>query len=280
MRKIDLLTVANAVEKLFIDANYLLPEDVKSEIEKSIDLETTPLAKNILEVMKENYEKSSKMSYPLCQDTGMAIVFLEIGQDIEFYNGFIYESIASGVEKAYKNGYLRKSVVLDPLKRTNSGNNLPPIIHTEFTRGDKLKITVIPKGFGAENQSKLKMLAPSEGREGVINFIVDGVIKSGGMGCPPCIIGVGLGGDFEYPAFLAKKALLIPFDKPNEDPFYKEMEEEILTKINKSGVGSQGVGGDITCFSVKILTYPTHIAGLPVAYNYCCHSTRHKSIVL
>lgn len=280
MRKIDLHTIEESVERLFIEANYILPDDVKTEIDKSIEKESVEISKNILSLLKENYKKSEEMIYPLCQDTGMAIVFLEIGSEVEFTNGFIYDAIYKGVENGYKNGYLRKSVVSDPLRRINTNNNLPPIIHTELTKGDKIKITVLPKGFGAENQSALKMLSPSEGREGVINFIVNGVVKSGGKGCPPCVIGVGIGGDFEYSALMAKKALLIPFNEPNQDPFYKEIEDEILYKINRSGIGSQGVGGDITCLSVKILSYPTHIAGLPVAYNYCCHSTRHRSITI
>ena len=249
-------------------------------INNAIDSESNPLSKKILNIVKDNYNKSDEMVYPLCQDTGMAIVFLEIGQEVQFTNGFLYDAVCQGVENGYKNGYLRKSVVLDPLKRVNSGNNLPPIIHSEIVKGDKLKISVLPKGFGAENQSALKMLTPSDGREGIIDFIVNGVVKSGGMGCPPCVIGVGIGGDFEYAAILAKKALLIPIDKPNDDPYYREMEEEILSKINSSGVGSQGLGGDITCLSVKILTFATHIAGLPVAYNYSCHSTRHKSLII
>ncbi len=280
MRKIDLKIVSESIEKLFIDANYILPNDVRVGINNAIDSESNPLSKKILNIVKDNYNKSDEMVYPLCQDTGMAIVFLEIGQEVQFTNGFLYDAVCQGVENGYKNGYLRKSVVLDPLKRVNSGNNLPPIIHSEIVKGDKLKISVLPKGFGAENQSALKMLTPSDGREGIIDFIVNGVVKSGGMGCPPCVIGVGIGGDFEYAAILAKKALLIPIDKPNDDPYYREMEEEILSKINSSGVGSQGLGGDITCLSVKILTFATHIAGLPVAYNYSCHSTRHKSLII
>ncbi|OHD15986.1 MAG: fumarate hydratase [Spirochaetes bacterium GWD1_27_9] len=281
MRSIDVEIVAKEVERLFIEANYILPDDVKNKLEEALVYETNPLSKDILNILKINYKKSEEMIYPLCQDTGMAVVFLEIGQEIHFENGFIGDAICKGVENAYNKGYLRKSVVADPLKnRANTKTNLPPVIHTEITKGDKLKITVIPKGFGAENQSAIKMLTPSDGREGIIDFIVSGVIKSGGKGCPPSVIGVGIGGTFEYAAILAKKALLISLDKPNEDPFYKDMEEEILTKINQSGVGSQGIGGNISCLSIKILTYPTHIAGLPVAYNYCCHSTRHKSCVI
>jgi fumarate hydratase subunit alpha len=277
MRKIDVNIITKEVEKLFINANYILPDDVKYKINDAISKEKNVLSKNILNILKTNYEKSEKMVYPICQDTGMAIVFLEIGQNIEFTGGFILDAVNNGVEAAYKNGFLRKSVVADPLRRTNTGNNLPAIIHTEFVKGDSLKISVLPKGFGAENQSAIKMFAPSDGKNAIIDFIVNGVIASGGKGCPPSIIGVGIGGDFEYSAIMAKKALLIPLDKPNSDPFYKAMEEEILNRINKSGIGSQGIGGYVTCLSIKILTYPTHIAGLPVAYNYCCHATRHAS---
>lgn len=280
MRKIDVLFVEKQVEKLFIEANYNLPNDVKKKLDEAIQKEDSPIPKNILKILRENYKKSENMIFPLCQDTGMAIVFLEIGQEIRFSGGFVLDAISRGVKKAYHNGYLRKSIVDDPLKRTNTNNNLPAIIHTELTKGDKLKITVIPKGFGSENQSALKMMVPSAGREAIIDFIVNGVIESGGKGCPPCIIGVGIGGDFEYCALLAKKALLIPLDRQNPNPFYNEMEQEILNKINESCIGSMGLGGKITCLGVKIVPFATHIAGMPVAYNYCCHSCRHKSVVI
>jgi len=281
LKEIHTSRIEKEVEKLFIEANYILPDDVKKKIIESIDKENKhPLAKNIFTIIKENYEKSEKMIFPLCQDTGMAIVFLEIGQDIVIKGGYIIDAINEGIKNAYNNGFLRKSIVADPINRENTDNNLPAIIHTEIKKGDKLKITAVPKGFGSENQSALRMMVPSEGREGIINFIVNGVISSGGKGCPPCIIGVGIGGDFEYAPLLAKKALLIPLDQENNDPFYREMEKEIFDKINQSNIGSQGFGGSVTCLGVKILTYSTHIAGMPVAYNYCCHSCRHASIVI
>jgi fumarate hydratase subunit alpha len=280
LRKINVKEIETLIESLFIESNYILPDDVKKKIDEAAEAETDPVPKNILSIIKENYTKSGEMVYPLCQDTGMAVIFLEIGNEIEFTGGFVIDSINKGVGNAYQKGFLRKSVVTDPLRRNNTGNNLPPIIHTELVKGDRLTINVMPKGFGAENQSNLKMLTPSSGREGIIDFVVNGVIASGSKGCPPCIIGIGIGGDFEYSAYLAKKALFIPLDKPNGDAFYADMEDEILKKINESGIGCQGLGGNHTCLSVKILTYPTHIAGMPVAYNYSCHSTRHKSITI
>lgn len=280
MRKIDVNDIENIIEKLFIEANYILPPDIIKKIDESVLLETNPTAKSIMGILKKNYEISLEGEYPLCQDTGMAIVFLEVGQEIFFENGFINDAIYNGVEKAYRNGYLRKSIVIDPIKRVNSNTNLPPIIYTDFVNGDKLKISVMVKGFGAENQSKQIMMKPTATREEIVDFIVKGVVGSGGKACPPSVIGVGIGGTFEYSAILSKKALLRSIDQPNKIEFYNEMEKEILEKINQSGVGSQGLGGDITCFGVNILTYPTHIAGLPVAYNFCCHSCRHKSIVL
>ena len=280
LRKINLAVVEKEVERLFIESNYILPDDVRKKLDLAVKKEKNPLSKSTLKILQKNYIKANEMIYPLCQDTGMAVLFLEIGQDVVFTGGFLSDAVNKGVENAYKNGYLRKSVVADPLRRENTKNNLPAIIHTEVVKGDKLKITALPKGFGSENQSRLTMLSPSAGREGVINFIVNGVVSSGGRGCPPCIIGVGIGGDFEYSAILAKKALLVPLDQKHPDPYYAEMEEEILIKINESNVGSMGLGGNITCLGVKILTYSTHIAGLPVAYNYCCHASRHQSIII
>jgi fumarate hydratase subunit alpha len=280
LRKIDVLLIEKEIEKMFIEANYILPQDIKTKLNEVYNIEDLSTAKNMLEILIENYKKSEEMVYPLCQDTGMAVVFLEIGQNIEFINGYIIDSVHRGVENAYKSGYLRKSVVKDPLRRINTNNNLPPIVHTEIIKGDEIKISIIPKGFGAENQSKLQMMSPSAGSDEIIDFIVNGVIQTGGRGCPPCVIGVGIGGDFEYCAVLSKKALLIPIDKPNPDPYYSAMETQILDKINSSSIGIQGIGGKTTCLSVKILTYPTHIAGLPVAYNYCCHSARHKTVII
>lgn len=280
MRNLDVKILTDTIEKLFIEANYFLPDDIKSKLTDSYQRENNETGKKILEIIKENWEISENMVYPLCQDTGMAIIFIEVGQEVFFINGDFREAIEKGVELAYKNGYLRKSVVKDPFNRENTLTNLPAIIWTEIVKGDKVKITCLPKGFGSENQSNIKMMNPNATKEDVINFIVDDVISSGSKGCPPCVIGVGIGGTFDYAAYLSKKALLIPIDESNQNPFYADMEKEIMDKINQSNIGPLGVGGRTTCIGVKILTYPTHIAGLPVAYNYCCHSCRHKSIIL
>lgn len=280
MREIDVGLIESAVAKLFIEANYILPDDVKKALDDAYNAENSDVSKNVLHIIKKNYQKSENMVYPMCQDTGMAVIFLEVGQDVRFTGGFVKEALHKGVKKAYQEGYLRKSVVSDPLQRNNTGDNLPPIIHIDIVEGDRVTITAAPKGFGSENQSGLKMLVPADGREGIIDFIVDGVTKTGGKGCSPCVIGVGIGGDFELSALLAKKALMLPLDQPNPLSYYADMEREILERINKSDVGSMGLGGTITCLGVKILTYATHIAGLPVAYNYCCHACRHKSVTL
>ncbi|MBP7553827.1 MAG: fumarate hydratase [Spirochaetes bacterium] len=281
MRKtIKFSEIKENVEKLFIEANYILPRDIKDKINESIDIETDNRARELLQIIKKNYEISDEKIYPICQDTGMAVVFIEIGADVEIVGGFINDAIAEGVQNAYDKGYLRKSVVVDPMRRENSNTNLPPIIYTEMVKGDKLKISVMPKGFGAENQSRQKMMNPTATAEDIIEFVATGVIASGGKACPPSVIGVGIGGTFEYSAYLSKKALLLSLNSKTPDPYYAEMEQDILQKINLSGVGSQGLGGKVSCLGVKILTYPTHIAGLPVAYNYCCHACRHSSIEL
>lgn len=281
MRKtIKFSEIKGSVEKLFIEANYILPRDIKDKINESIDIETDDRARELLQIIKKNYEISDEKIYPICQDTGMAVVFIEIGADVEIVGGFINDAIAEGVRNAYDKGYLRKSVVVDPMRRENSNTNLPPIIYTEMVKGDKLKISVMPKGFGAENQSRQKMMNPTATAEDIIEFVATGVIASGGKACPPSVIGVGIGGTFEYSAYLSKKALLLSLNSKTPDPYYAEMEQDIFQKINLSGVGSQGLGGKVSCLGVKILTYPTHIAGLPVAYNYCCHACRHSSIEL
>lgn len=280
MRTLDVQILTDAVKKLLIEANYLLPYEIKLSLEKCYENESNDNAKKILQILKENWEISSGMVYPLCQDTGMAVIFLQIGQEVNFINGDFRSAIEKGVKLAYKEGYLRKSVVRDPFKRENTLTNLPPVIWTEIVKGDKVKISCMPKGFGSENQSDIKMMNPNVSKEEVIDFIVNGVVSSQSKGCPPCIIGVGIGGTFEYAAYLAKKALLIPLGESNKDPFYANIEKEIMDRINRSGIGPLGVGGKTSCIGVKILTYPTHISGLPVAYNYCCHSCRHKSILL
>lgn len=280
MRIIETSKITKIIEKLFIEANYNLPDDVRKKLQEAYKTENNERAKIMLDIIIKNYQKADEGDFPICQDTGMAIIFIEVGSEVHFNGEFINDAIEKGVKNAYLKGFLRKSVVEDPLMRKNTGNNLPAIIHMRYVRGDKVKITVVPKGFGSENQSALKMLTPAEGRRGIVDFVVNGVINSGGKGCPPAIIGIGIGGDFEYSAYLSKRALLLPIDKKSDNAYYDEIAEEITQKINNSDVGVMGTGGKSTVLKVNILTYPTHIAGLPVAYNYCCHACRHKSIVI
>lgn len=280
MREIEASQITSAVKQLFIKASYHLPEDVKNALLKAIQNETTNAAKQVLEILLENAQIAAQNDFPLCQDTGMAFVFVELGQDVHICGGLLEDAVNAGVEQAYNEGFLRKSVVEDPLRRKNTGNNLPAVIFTEIVAGDKIKLTVMPKGFGAENQSRLKMMIPATTPDEIVDFIANEVIASGSKGCPPAVIGVGIGGSFDTVAHMAKKALLLPIDGHNEDPFYADMEKKILEKINNSGIGPMGVGGRTTVLSVRILAAPTHIAGLPLAYNYCCHSTRHADIEL
>ena len=280
MREIEASQITSAVKQLFIKASYHLPEDVKNALLKAIQNETTNAAKQVLEILLENAQIAAQNDFPLCQDTGMAFVFVELGQDVHICGGLLEDAVNAGVEQAYDEGFLRKSVVEDPLRRKNTGNNLPAVIFTEIVAGDKIKLTVMPKGFGAENQSRLKMMIPATTPDEIVDFIANEVIASGSKGCPPAVIGVGIGGSFDTVAHMAKKALLLPIDGHNEDPFYADMEKKILEKINNSGIGPMGVGGRTTVLSVRILVAPTHIAGLPLAYNYCCHSTRHADIEL
>lgn len=280
MRNVEAVEIEKMVEFLLIQASYKLPDDVKFALKRALSLETNQTAKEILNILLENAEIAGKGEFPLCQDTGMAFVFVEVGQEVYISHGSLKAAVFSGVEKAYRNGYLRKSVVMDPVRRKNTGTNLPPVLYTNLTDGDKIDITVMPKGFGAENQSRIKMMLPSASREELIRFVAEGVVASGSKGCPPAVIGVGMGGSFDGAACLAKKALLLPINKNNPDPYYREMEREILNQINASGIGPMGVGGKTTALSVRILTHPTHIAGLPVAYNYCCHSARHASATI
>lgn len=280
MREIEASQITSAVKQLFIKASYHLPEDVKNALLKAIQNETTNAAKQVLEILLENAQIAAQNDFPLCQDTGMAFVFVELGQDVHICGGLLEDAVNAGVKQAYDEGFLRKSVVEDPLRRKNTGNNLPAVIFTEIVAGDKIKLTVMPKGFGAENQSRLKMMIPATTPDEIVDFIANEVIASGSKGCPPAVIGVGIGGSFDTVAHMAKKALLLPIDGHNEDPFYADMEKKILEKINNSGIGPMGVGGRTTVLSVRILAAPTHIAGLPLAYNYCCHSTRHADIEL
>ena len=279
MREITAQAVTDAVSRLCISANRNLPEDMKNFIRNCAASEDWPQAKEILGRIVENFEIAAENQVPICQDTGMACVFLKIGQDVHI-TGDLTEAVNEGVRKGYKEGYLRKSVVRDPLNRVNTGDNTPAILYTELVPGDKIEITVAPKGFGSENMSQIKMLRPSDGVEGVKDFIVRVAEEAGPNPCPPIVVGVGIGGTFEKAAFMAKKALLRDTDSRNENPFYAALEDELLERINALGIGPQGFGGRTTALAVNIETYPTHIAGLPVAVNISCHVTRHKTEVL
>ena len=276
MRVIKATDIKQAVRDMCIDANIRLPAELEELIIRSRDLESGELGREILGDLCRNMEAARKMNIPICQDTGMAVVFADIGQEI-FIDGDFERAVNDGVHSGYTQGYLRASVVEDPLRRKNTGDNTPAIIHTRLVPGDKLRLTVAPKGFGSENMSALKMMNPSADRKDIIDFVVDTVVKAGGNPCPPVVIGVGLGGDFELCALLAKRALCRDVSKIHEDVFYSELEEEILTAVNESNVGPQGFGGDITALRVMIEAFPTHIAGLPVAVNMGCHVTRHKT---
>lgn len=280
MREIHISDIVKAVRKLCIDANYYLPGDVKEEIKKYAEEENWPMAKDILYKILKNVDICNNENVPMCQDTGMACVFIKIGQDVHVVGGSIEDAVNEGVRQGYMEGYLRKSIVCDPLNRINTRDNTPAVIYYEIVAGDKFNITVAPKGFGSENMSQIKMLKPADGIEGVKDFIVDVVKEAGANPCPPIVVGVGIGGTFDKAANLAKKALVRPLSLRNKNKFYKDLEEELLVKINSLGIGPQGFGGKTTALAVNIETYPTHIAGLPVAVNINCHVTRHKEIEL
>lgn len=268
------------MEKLCIEANQELPEDIRQSIRKFRSEENWEIAKKALDQIMENYEIAEREQVPICQDTGMACVFLEIGQDVHITGGNLSEAVDEGVRRGYEKGYLRKSVVKDPLRRENTGDNTPAMLYTEIVPGEQLKITVVPKGFGSENMSAIRMFKPSHGLEGIKGFILETVETAGPNPCPPMVIGVGIGGTFDKAAFLAKKALLRPVDSFHPDPFYKDLEVEMLEKINQLGIGPQGFGGRTTAIGLNIETMPTHIAGMPCAINISCHVTRHKSEVI
>lgn len=281
MRELSVIEVTKAVKELCINANKILPDDLVDCISCSKQSENNETAKSVLSDLEANLECAKELDVPICQDTGMAVIFIEIGQDVHFVGGLLEDAINEGVSEGYTEGLLRKSVVSDPFKnRVNTNDNTPAVIHTKIVAGDKVKITVAPKGFGSENMSKLKMFTPSAKREDIVNFVVDTVKIAGSNPCPPVVIGVGIGGDFEYSALLAKKALCRSISVRNGDEFYKSMEDEMLEKINNLDIGPQGFGGKTTALCVNIETYPTHIAGLPVAVNVGCHVTRHASITL
>ena len=278
IREIDVKLIEDKIAEMCIDANYYLENDIKRCIDEKYEAESWSVAKNILESIKENIEIAEEGEFPLCQDTGMACIFLEIGQDVHFTGGFLEDAVNNGVRRGYCDGYLRKSIVKDPLRRENTKDNTPAYINMEIVRGDKVRIIVAPKGFGSENMSRIKMLPPSAGEEGVMDFIVKTCSEAGANPCPPIVVGVGIGGTFDKAALMAKKALLVPADRENEDEYYEDMEKELLKRINELGIGPQGFGGKTTALAVKIKTAPTHIAGLPVAVNINCHVSRHKEV--
>ena len=279
MREINAVKITETVKNLCIEANCHLSSDIKECIKRFHADETWCQAKEILERIIENYEISDERNQPVCQDTGVACVFLKVGQDVHV-SGDITEAVNEGVRQGYDEGYLRKSVVRDPLDRINTGDNTPAMLYFEIVPGDKIEITVAPKGFGSENMSKIAMLRPSDGLQGVKDFVIKTVEEGGPNPCPPIVVGVGIGGTFDKAAYLAKKALLRPVDVPNDDEFYAELEEELLNEINNLGIGPQGFGGRTTALAVNIEKYPTHIAGLPVAVNINCHVTRHCTEVI
>jgi len=279
-KEIPYQKIVDTVAQLSIDANCLIGDDIINAFKNGLKIEESPTGKDILNQLIENAEIARKEMIPACQDTGFAVVFLEVGSGVKITGGELFDAINAGVSKGYKEGFLRKSIVSDPLRRKNTGDNTPAVIHTEIVPGDNLRITVAPKGGGSENMSEVKMLTPAAGAEGIKNFVVDRVLRSKANPCPPVLVGVGIGGTFEKVAYLAKKALLRDIGSVHADPFYAEMEKDLLERINKTGIGPQGFGGRVTALAVFIETYPCHIASLPAAVNINCHAARHKSAVL
>lgn len=280
MREINVEKVTEVVRQLCIDANYYLGDDIKNRLIQAREKEDWDIAKGILDQIIENANIAKNEDMPMCQDTGVTCVFLEIGQDVHFEGGNLEEAINEGIRRGYNEGFLRKSVVKDPLDRVNTKDNTPGMIYYDIVPGDKVKITVAPKGFGSENMSQLKMLKPSDGLKGVKEFVLKAVKEAGPNPCPPIIVGVGIGGTFDKAATLAKKSLIRPVEERNSNPYYANLEEELLQEINSLGIGPQGFGGRTTALAVNIETYPTHIAGLPVAVNINCHATRHAEAEL
>ena len=280
MREISVELVKKTVEELCVKANLYLPDGMKEKINSCIGCEKSPLSKQVLGDIVRNIDCAKELEVPICQDTGMAVIFLEVGQDVHFTGGNLTEAINEGVANGYVNGKLRLSVVEDPLERKNTNNNTPAIVHTSIVPGDKVHIMVAPKGFGSENMSMIRMFKPSAGLQGIKDFILEVVETAGPNPCPPMVVGVGIGGTFDKCALLAKKALMRPLDSHNPDPFYAELEDEMLEKVNKLGIGPQGFGGKTTAIGLNIETMPTHIAGMPCAVNINCHVTRHKTEVI
>jgi fumarate hydratase subunit alpha len=280
MREINVTVIIEAVEQLCMDANYFLNEDILQALKDGVRCEESETGRLVLSQLVENAGIAAEKRMAICQDTGMAVVFIEVGQEVHITGGSLTEAINEGVRRGYANGFLRKSVVSDPLERKNSGDNTPAVIHYEIVEGDKVRIILAPKGFGSENMSGVKMLKPSDGVEGVRNFIEEVVDRAGPNPCPPIVVGVGIGGTMEKAAYLAKKALLRPVNVRNENESIRLLEEDMLERVNRLGIGPAGLGGRLTAMAVNIEIYPTHIAGLPVAVNMSCHVTRHAEAVL
>ena len=280
MRMIDVADVTRNIKEMCIEANHFLASDMCDAMENAVQEEKAPLGRQILCQLQDNLKIAAKDMIPICQDTGMAVIFMEIGQDVHFVGGSLEDAVNEGVRQGYLEGYLRKSVVGDPLIRENTKDNTPAVIHYEMTEGDEVRITVAPKGFGSENMSRIFMLKPADGIDGVKNAILSAVKDAGPNACPPMVVGVGIGGTFEKCAQLSKKALTRPVNERSDIPHVKELEEEMLERINRTGIGPGGLGGTTTALAVNINTYPTHIAGLPVAVNICCHVNRHAVRVL
>ena len=280
MRTIQVTDITDQIKAMCIEANHFLTDDMKEALVNAQDTEEAMLGKQILQQLQENLRIAGEDMIPICQDTGMAVIFMEIGQDVHFEGGSLEDAINEGVRRGYVDGYLRKSVVKDPLIRENTKDNTPAIIHYEIVPGDQVRITVAPKGFGSENMSRVFMLKPADGIEGVKQAILTAVKDAGPNACPPMVVGVGIGGTFEKCALMAKKALTRPVNQHSDIPYVREMEEELLEKMNATGIGPGGLGGTTTALAVNINTYPTHIAGLPVAVNICCHVNRHSVRVL
>lgn len=280
MRTIDVKEITALVERLCMQANYHLPCDVRASFVRGREQEQSPLGREIFDEMLRNCDLAAQNEVPICQDTGFAVIFAEIGQDVHLTGGAFEDAVNEGVRRGYENGYLRKSIVRDPLRRVNTDDNTPAMLNTRIVPGDKVKIIVAPKGGGSENMSAMKMFTPAASRETIIDWIAETVVKAGSNPCPPVILGVGLGGTADKAAYLAKAALLRPVDQVNPDPFYAEMEQAIVDKINASGVGPQGLGGTVTALSCAIEPYPTHIASLPCALSIGCHVTRHAEGIL
>ncbi|AGC68158.1 putative fumarate hydratase subunit alpha [Thermoclostridium stercorarium subsp. stercorarium DSM 8532] len=280
MKEIHVDRITECVEKLCIDANYYLNPDIYNSMKTFLNAENSENGKTVLDILIKNADIARNEGIAICQDTGMAVVFLEVGQDVHIVGGNLYDAVNEGVRRGYRKGYLRASVVKHPLKRVNTGDNTPAVIYTEIVDGDKIRIDVAPKGFGSENMSAVKMLKPSDGIDGVRDFVIKTVSDAGPNPCPPVIVGVGIGGTMEKAALLSKKALLRPVGSSSADPDIAELERELLCSINRLGIGPGGLGGNTTALGVNIEVYPTHIAGLPVAVNIGCHATRHASAII